>query len=274
MKHFSLMLIMLLVCGCAGERWVKPQAIPQPGTLKTVPVKDSVSERTKESKRCSPTRRSGPPRRASKGVALTVQQTNQGLMVMFNINAWNLRALEYQLDGGNWVATGPSNTINPDTGEQEPARYFVPEPDFNYYSRHALVVRWTDASGVRHGPVKLELDVVEEIIRHYKVMAEGSMSGNWVAFREWGEELLLYFPILSSKQALCEIRYSFDSPELDSSLPFIPSDDLSRASGTHYNDPDPIKIPVSTQLVFVQLIYLDGTKSAVRKFDRRYASIG
>jgi hypothetical protein len=93
-----------------------------------------------------------------------------------------------------------------------------------------------------------------------------------VAFRDYFDRRLLYFTsLLTAKKGLCEIRYSFDEPSLNNNLIFEPAANLHQAAPIHPADQLWIDVPPGSQIVYVQVTYIDGTKSAVKKFDHRYS---
>lgn len=213
------------------------------------------------------------PQTAKGGVAISTQFLIQGTILVFNFNSANLKSIQYKINQQEIFSdTGPGMVQNPNTGEPEPSRFITLPPDLDENQRHVITVRWIETNGKVHGPVALELDLPFEVLKAMKVKMEGPLANNWVAFRNYYDSKLLYFTTaLTAKKALCEIRYSFDEPSLHQSLEFVPSTNLLQDAPLNDADQIYIDAPRSSEIVYVQLTYIDGSKSPIKKFDHRFA---
>ncbi len=213
------------------------------------------------------------PKTAKGGVSISTQFMIQGTILVFNVSTTHLKSIQYKINQQQAFSdTGPGLVQDPHTGQPVPSTFVTLPPDLDANQRHTITVRWTDSGNKVHGPVELELDLPYEAVRAEKLRMEGPLAHNWVAFRDYFDSRLLYFTaVLSAKKALCEIRYSFDEPTLDGGLNYVPSTNLLQGGPIHQADQLYIDVPPGAQVVYVQLTYIDGTKSPIRKFDRRFA---
>ena len=85
----------------------------------------------------------------------------------------------------------------------------------------------------------------------------------WVSLRDYGGKRLAYFD-LSFKDALREIRYSFDGCALDRQFHFDRWTDLSQPP--RYTEKSDMVLPEGTSSVCVQLLFRDGEVATPRRF--------
>ena len=104
-------------------------------------------------------------------------------------------------------------------------------------------------------------------VAQLKMMAEAAKA-QWVAFRNWDGKQLIYFTIpVTYHCGLAEIRYSLNDKDLAERWP-VPA---CNAQMPFNVDPEKDKVylalnPGSVSSVNLQLVYADGTESAVRTY--------
>jgi Cytochrome oxidase complex assembly protein 1 len=90
--------------------------------------------------------------------------------------------------------------------------------------------------------------------------------GNWVSFRNFNGRMLIYFThLVVYRGALAEIRYSVDDDSLSQSFPIEPATALFSPIGGDtqlYLEASP-----DVRFVAVQVVFKDGTRSPVERFD-------
>ena len=119
----------------------------------------------------------------------------------------------------------------------------------------------------RHAEV--ELDARSDGDRALRTTLEG-MPTQWVAFRDYNGQLLLYFTtMLAYKPTIAAIHWGLDGEGLDHEVRFRRSSEL----GIDNDDEVYTAIPHGTRAVRVQITWNDGSKSAVTTIRRDDATI-
>jgi tetratricopeptide (TPR) repeat protein len=130
-----------------------------------------------------------------------------------------------------------------------------------------LQVKYTDRTGGEHGPYTLIFEPGKEMVKSVKSMLLATKS-SWVMFRDWGDEVLLYFThLLAYREALSEIRYGLDNATPDTLFPWSPADPKNPyAIGV--DDETSLSIPADTKFVTVQLTFKDGSTTEIIRIER------
>lgn len=191
---------------------------------------------------------------------------NDGWTVYVDIADRNVREVFYRLDGAaSFASLGFHDYRNPSTGQRLPVTTFTARGKLG--QDHEVDVKYIDGLDREQGPFHLKFDARAEYVRFTKqVLAQTPM---WVAFREYPPgTLLVYFShLISYKNAFAEIRYSIDDESLSRRVGFAP--DWSRRSIPVLdveNDEGYVELPLSSTFVVLQLVFIDGTESEVRRF--------
>jgi hypothetical protein len=86
---------------------------------------------------------------------------------------------------------------------------------------------------------------------------------HWITIGDYRGKRLVYFvKLLVYKFGLSEIRFGFDGAPTRK-LRFTPSDELI----ADLTDESILEVPPGTRFCNVQLVYLDGSRSEVRRFE-------
>ena len=175
-----------------------------------------------------------------------------------------VKRIDYRIDGtGAFAATGTLPTTDPRTG--------LPMANPNIAlgkvtpGTHAVAVQYVDLADKVNGPFELSFDTETAGVQFGKMALEQT-SGAWVAVQANGGRSLVYFTqLLSFRSALKEIRYSFDDEHLDQRFPFKPVEP-GKSPFEVGDGPLYLEAPKGLRFVAVQLVYADGSISAVKQF--------
>jgi hypothetical protein len=190
-------------------------------------------------------------------------QSNSGWGMTFILTDFKVKELFYRMDGkGDFVSTGHQNLTNPQTGLPMVTMY-VTLPGLTP-GEHTVEVKYTDKNDVTNGPYTLKFSTEAEKFKMGKATLDLT-SDSWLMFRDHDGKLLLYFTsVLGYRPILKEIRYSLNNETLDQTFDFEPSDTGFEVGNKIYT-----AVPKGTTFACVQLHYKDGTKSAVKRFERK-----
>lgn len=195
-----------------------------------------------------------------KPVTLSASQSNQGWMITLGFADYKIKNVEYRLDGtGDFKSTGFNNMNNPQTGLPMPNQTIMSEtltPGV-----HTVEVRYTDMADQLNGPFKLALNTAEEALRSGKSMMMMGIT-SWLSIQNGN----VYFTgVLSYRGILKSIRYSYNSEKLDQEFPFSPP---KRGEGPYEigDGPPYLKAPEGLKYVALQLTFIDGSQSEVKKY--------
>lgn len=132
----------------------------------------------------------------------------------------------------------------------------------------AIYIKYEDKGGVMRGPFELMHEPRSALGDMAKKTLEMMPTG-WVTIREYDGKLLIYWTMLITYRcALESVEYgidsmtptlSYDPGECDPKNPYEVTGDVTRI----YQE-----LPLGTKLVSVRLVYHDGTKSKIQKFER------
>ncbi len=200
-------------------------------------------------------------------VTLSTMQSNEGWMITLTLADQQVKEILYKFDdAADFKSTGLMPNVNPATGLPFPNPFFVVS-DLAPGS-HTVAVKYVDLQDQEQGPFELTFDTTAEIVKTVKYILEVTTPTSWVSFRDYDGKLLLYFThLLSYRHGLTEIRYSLNEPSLSEIFPFKPWTGTSLPS---FGDDDLVymEVPADTTSIYVQLVFLDGTESEVRQFNR------
>ncbi len=193
-------------------------------------------------------------------VTLSANQSNQGWMLTLGFADYKIKNVEYKLDGaGEFKPTGFANMTNPQTGLPMPSQTIMVATLAP--GEHTLEVRYTDMTDKMNGPFVLKLNTAEAALKAGKAMLDLSAT-SWVSIQQGN----VYFTgVLTHRGILKSIRYSFDSEKLDQEFPFSPpkpgEGPYEIGEGLPY-----LKAPDGLKFVALQLTFVDGTQSEVKKY--------
>jgi hypothetical protein len=245
-------------------------AASAPATAIAAPAMPATPATALATAAAAPSATAGKPARAAAGapppaaVRLDPQRSNGGWLLRFDIpRRRDLREVRYRLDeAAEWQTTGTSAKVNLDRQERLPRTSVSVDPRWVTAGRHRIEVELIDWYGTRSGPYTLWFDPEAEVLAAAKRLAVNP-AVHWVSLRDYGGNRLAYFD-LSFKDALREIRYSFDGCALDRRFPFDRWTDLSQPP--RYTEKSDMVLPEGTSSVCVQLLFRDGEAAAPRRF--------
>jgi hypothetical protein len=192
-------------------------------------------------------------------VTLMATETAKGWQLNFQLADSKPKEIFYKLDGsGDFQSTGHMPVKNAQTGEEmvNPGVFLAGLAP----GEHTLDVKYLDRTGKTNGPYSLKFDTRAEQLKNGKNAINTSVAPliNFThtagQFRAFFVRMLFHGPIIK------EIRYSIDSETLDKSFAFAPISRIQETPTKVYE-----VIPNDTKFVAVQVTYIDGTKSPLRK---------
>jgi hypothetical protein len=192
-------------------------------------------------------------------VTLMATETGKGWQLNFQLAESKPKEIFYKLDGnGDFQSTGHMPVKNAQTGEDmvNPGVFLAGLTP----GEHTIEVKYLDRTGKNNGPYSLKFDTRGEQLKNGKNAINTSVSP-LINFTHTGGEFRAFFiRMLFHGPIIKEIRYSIDSEALDKSFPFNPITRIQETPTKVYE-----VIPNDTKFVAVQVTYIDGTKSPVRK---------
>jgi hypothetical protein len=196
-------------------------------------------------------------------VTFMVQETRDSWDVILQLADSRAKEVFYRLDGqGEFKSTGFLQNKNPQTGaDMIDSRIHLKNlaP-----GDHQIEVKYLDRTDKSNGPYSFKFSTVNERIKVAKT-AQNAEKPSWVVFIP-GPPRRVCFPILLMyRPAIKEIRYSLGSDAVDQVFNFKATDKMMTIDDIPSID-QCLVIPNETQFVSVQVIYGDGTKSAIRKY--------
>lgn len=164
---------------------------------------------------------------------------------------------------GPWQDTGLLDAVDPRT------RRRMPNPSFPLDANApggTVYVRYVDAAGASLGPYPVAFEPMTELVRDQRNTLE-MISGSWVSFRQFNGLILYYTMLVSYRCAIQELRIGLDLPKPDRVITLPPCNLADPASIPSKYEPL-LRVPVNTRSASVQIIYRDGSASAVKVFPR------
>ena len=127
-----------------------------------------------------------------------------------------------------------------------------------------IEVRYVDINGSMQGPFSINFDPLDMVTQTQRERLEDDNS-DWVRFGEWSELTLDYSRLIEANCVIAEIFLDIDSMGTRKIIQTPPCQAGLSGSGRGRSS---LKLPSMTRFVSVQLLYRDGTRSAVRTFRR------
>ena len=189
--------------------------------------------------------------------------TNSGWLVTFNIPDRRPKEILYKLNAETtFTSTGFSHQETDQvTGLPRP-NYYVTLPSLGQLN--VISLKYIDERGQEHGPFSLPFDTHQQYLNETKDIMESIPQ--WVSFsQDPKDKKLAYFTTLVSYQnAFREIRYSIDNESVSQKWPI--RSDWDAPGRIPPEEQTYLEIPTTAKFVCVQLIFIDGTQSPVKKF--------
>jgi hypothetical protein len=194
-------------------------------------------------------------------VSFSIGVTNSGWMLtLFVIDPGPREIFVRFADEAEFRSTGKTNVPSFATGLPMP-RMTITIPAFE--GTRDLFVKYVDSRGRERGPYPIRIDAARAVSAATRDVLQ--MTRPWVAFLGDQDRRLLYFThLLAFKYALKEIRYSLDDDSLSRRVRFTPA--RIGETGIDPDDEMMVEIPASTRCVYVQLTFVDGSRSDVERF--------
>ena len=136
-----------------------------------------------------------------------------------------------------------------------------------FRDKRTLFVKYTDPTGHEYGPYALVLDPVKQIVAETKTIL-ASTTSSWVSFRGSSKGgMLVYFThLVSYKNGLKEIQYSTDNESLSQRVRFTADWSGPGLPPIRDDDETMVEIPLAAKLVYVKLVFIDGSEWPAKKF--------
>jgi hypothetical protein len=202
---------------------------------------------------------------ASFAPTLVPVRSNQGWMITISLPE-AATSISWRLGKeGPYTETGLSAINDQRTGKPMPNTTFeVP----NDTKATVVSIKYVDVRGNTAGPFDLPFDPQAALTQGNKQILDQFWT-SWIAFDASGNRGLVYFThILSYRCAIKEVRYGLNGAALD-----------KRIEMPACNEKDPYAIPENFNPYFkigdavtsmqVQIVYADGSESAIREFRRQ-----
>ncbi len=199
-------------------------------------------------------------------VTLHTQRSNIGWLFNFQIAARHtVRDIRYRFaPDSEWRSTGTDSEINLLSGQRSPSTEVAVDPLRVTPGRHRVDVKLVDWKGGESGPYALWFDPAAEVLLDAKENLRGEEIP-WATFSGHLGQAQIFFPLLSYKDAFREIRYSFDTCDLDRKFPFDPWTDLTQPPKMTEKK-GYVDMPAKTSFVCVQFVFRDGEVTEPRRF--------
>lgn len=170
------------------------------------------------------------------------RDADEGWSLYFGHSGDEVAEIRYRLaDDSNWSLAGAHGEAS--LGRLGPGR-------------HPIEIEALDFAGELAGRYTLWLDPQREAILGSRNILESTYN-SWLSFsdrEEWDESCFFYSHLLGHRDALKEVRYSFDHCDLDRRVPLATGGD-----GYEW-------IPKTVSYACVQLVYRDGHTTEPRRF--------
>ena len=195
-------------------------------------------------------------------VTLSTFQSNAGWTISLEfVDRDRIKDVFYRFDESReFRSMGHDLIVNPETGFPRPNTH-LDIPSLTP-GEHRIEVKYRDLGNREYGPYALSFDTTTEAAKWVRHVLEVSVPSSWVSFNQ---NFVYFSTLLSFKYGLREIRYSINEPSVSRKLPFVPSPGDSTV-GISDKDMVFFQLPSNTESIYVQLVYLDGTESEVKRF--------
>ena len=197
------------------------------------------------------------------GPIVSFMHSNAGWMATVSLPEPGI-AIAWRLgEDGPWLDTGLLDVIDQRT------RRRMPNSSFPFDAGPAggmLYVRYVNAAGAMLGPFAITFEPMTELVREQRRILE-MLPDSWVSFRNFNGVLLYYTTLVSYRCAIQELRIGLDMPKPDRVIALPPCNVADPVSIPNKFEPL-MRVPADTRSASVQIVYRDGTASAVRLFSR------
>lgn len=129
-----------------------------------------------------------------------------------------------------------------------------------------LNLRYVDAAGVTVGPFPIGFEPRSALVKEQRRIIE-MVAGSWLSFRDFNGVLLYYTALVSYRCAIKELRIGLDRSEPDRVIALPPCDEANPFAIPGDFTPY-LKAPAGTRSASAQIVYRDGSVSAVKMFKR------
>ncbi|MFC5556960.1 caspase family protein [Methylobacterium iners] len=166
-------------------------------------------------------------------------------------------------ESGAYADTDLLDVIDQRTGRR------MPNPSFHLdvgTAAATIYLRYVDAAGVTVGPFPIAFDPRVALVRDQRRIIE-MVGGSWLEFRNFNGVLLYYTSLVSYRCAIKELRIGLDRPEPDRVVVLPPCDEANPFAIPSSFVPY-LKAPPGTRSASAQIVYADGSVSAVKQFRR------
>lgn len=164
---------------------------------------------------------------------------------------------------GAYQDTGFLDVIDQRTGRRVPNPSIPLDADA---PAGTLNLRYVDAAGVTVGPFPIAFEPRSALVREQRRIIE-TVAGSWLSFRDFNGVLLYYTALVSYRCAIKELRIGLDRPEPDRVIALPPCDEANPFAIPGDFTPY-LKAPAGTRSASAQIVYRDGSVSAVKLFRR------
>jgi hypothetical protein len=193
----------------------------------------------------------------------TFMRSNAGWSVTVSF-ADPVTAIAWRLgETGPFKETGFLDTLDSRTRRRMANPSFALDPDT---PASVLYVRAVDLNGNTAGPFPIKFDPISESVRGERRALEMT-AGSWVMFREYNGLLLYYTQLMSFRCAIRELRVGIDNTMPDKVIP-LPACDPARPQEIPGDAKPYLQLPPKTQMVTVELTYVDGSTSETKTFTK------
>ncbi|WP_233383614.1 caspase family protein [Methylobacterium sp. C25] len=171
-------------------------------------------------------------------------------------------AISWRLgDKGEYQDTGFLDVIDQRVGRRMPNPSIPLDIDT---PAATLNLRYVDAAGVTVGPFPIPFDPSAALFKDQRKIIE-MVAGSWLSFRDFNGVLLYYTALVSYRCAIKELRIGLDKAEPDRVIPLPPCDEANPFAIPGNFTPY-LKAPPGTRSASAQIVYRDGSLSAVKMF--------
>jgi hypothetical protein len=165
-------------------------------------------------------------------------------------------------DSGEFTDPGLIDALDQRTGARLPKTSFELPPD---QGKTTIYVTWRDRRGEQADIAAINFDPTAALADEQKKILEQFWT-SWIAFREWQGVTVYFTQLVTYRCAIKEVRYGFGDAPADKMFKLPPCDEADPHSvpdgATLY-----LKAPPKTASMQVQLTYVDGTSSPLRRFN-------
>lgn len=171
--------------------------------------------------------------------------------------------ISYKLGGqDHFTSTGTTPFVSPYTGKPVPRGSFELPADAQ---AQTIEVKYVDLRGKEHGPFEYHFSPGASLVAG-PIQILNMTKTSWISIQSGEPNSLIYFThLLAFRRGLAEVHYGVNTDIPDKTLSLGPSDsaasDSEDSTASIY-----VEYPGTIEYAVVQLVFADGTTSAVEKF--------